>query len=180
MAPICQSDYDSGSALPWALLGRTDRRRTETPMPPASSPTTAAPDAAPTPAGWTTPERLGLLVVGAGAAGAALRAGTGSMDLGVSCPLRSIGGVPCPLCGATTSATAMLDLRLVDALAANPFLPLLALAAALIVTVAVGRRLDLVAPARRWSPTTVDRAIGLASLLVAASWAWQLHRFGIL
>jgi len=36
------------------------------------------------------------------------------------CPLRDMTGLPCPTCGGTHAAIALVDLRLGDALAANP------------------------------------------------------------
>ena len=38
-----------------------------------------------------------------------------------SCPFRAMTGVPCPLCGMTTSVCATVALRFGDAFAANPF-----------------------------------------------------------
>ena len=38
-----------------------------------------------------------------------------------SCPFRAVTGVPCPLCGLTTSVCATVALRFGDAVAANPF-----------------------------------------------------------
>lgn len=83
---------------------------------------------------------------------------------GLACPLRTLTGVPCPLCGMTTSveATAHLDLR--AALGANPA-GVLAVVAALAVLV--------VRPARLRLPAFAPYA------LLAPMWLFELHRFGL-
>src|SRR5439155_27128727 len=84
---------------------------------------------------------------------------------GLHCPLRALTGVPCPLCGLSTSVEDTVRLHLGDALAANPLGVLLtALALCLLV----------LRPARLALP----RAVILAVL--AASWLFELHRFSIL
>lgn len=84
---------------------------------------------------------------------------------GIACPLRQLTGVPCPLCGMTTSATATVELDLGAAIAANPGgLALVALAIA--VLAGPGRRL-------------VVRS-GLVYLALAAAWLWELNRFSII
>lgn len=82
---------------------------------------------------------------------------------GLPCPLRTLTGVPCPLCGMTTSVEATVHLRLGDALAANP-------AGVLAVVVAI------VLLIRR--PTTVPVWLPAIFVLLAAMWVFELHRFG--
>lgn len=84
---------------------------------------------------------------------------------GLPCPLRTLTGVPCPLCGMTTSVEATVHVDLRAAFAANPAgLALVALALVLLV--------------RR--PRTVRvPAVGVVAVLVAM-WAFELHRFSIL
>ena len=83
---------------------------------------------------------------------------------GVPCLLRSSTGIPCPLCGMTTSVCATVTGHLGDAVAANPFgVVAVVVAVALLVTWRSGRVVRLPA----WLPW-----IGLA-----ASWAWQIVRF---
>ena len=82
---------------------------------------------------------------------------------GVACPLRSLTGVPCPLCGMTTSVTEAVHLRLPEAVAANPGGVLLVLAA--MVLLVVRRPRSVVVPP--WAPAAVV-------VLVAAAWADQL------
>lgn len=82
---------------------------------------------------------------------------------GLPCPLRTITGIPCPLCGMTRSVTATVHLRLGEAVALNP-----AGVAAVLVAVALLalRRVGSVAlPV--WAPPVA----------VALLWAWQLWRF---
>jgi hypothetical protein len=84
--------------------------------------------------------------------------------LHIRCPLRAGTGVPCPLCGITTAVGDALRLDVAGALHANPFgLVLTLLAIAL-----------LIRPARRMSVP-----LGLLVAGVAASWAFELVRFGI-
>ena len=101
----------------------------------------------------------GALLLGCGAVVAAVPG-----DQGLPCPLRTLTGVPCPLCGMTTSVVATLHLDLGAALAANPAGPLLVLAALLVLALPI-RRLRL-------------PAILIYSCL-AAMWLFELHRFSI-
>ncbi len=100
--------------------------------------------------------------------GAAMLAGALSLPAlpghpGVVCPLRALTGVPCPLCGMTTSAVDSVHGDLRGALAASPAgLAAVVLAAALLI----------VRPKR----VVVPWVVVLASL--AGTWLYELHRFG--
>jgi hypothetical protein len=84
---------------------------------------------------------------------------------GIACPLRALTGVPCPLCGMTTSVEDTLHLDLHAALAANP-----AGVAAVLGAIAV----LLVRPVR-------FRLHRLAApVMLGAMWLFELHRFGFL
>lgn len=126
----------------------------------------------------TVPEQLSLALIGLAAGGLVVRQLTGSIHPGFVCPLRALTGVPCPMCGSTTSASALLELRFGDALASNPFLPSLALLATTVAVVAGGRRAGIVATARPWDLRRRRRASVLTAGAVVASWLWQLVRFG--
>jgi hypothetical protein len=84
---------------------------------------------------------------------------------GLPCGVRELTGVPCPLCGMTTSVTATVQLELGDALAANPAGPLLVMAAAAV----------LLGPARGLA---VRPAV--VYLALTAMWLWELHRFAVI
>lgn len=77
------------------------------------------------------------------------------------CVFRAVTGVPCPLCGMTTSVVATLHLRIADALAANPA-GILAVLVALLLVLRPPASLSL----PRWAPFAG----------VAALWACQLLR----
>ncbi|MGI9080225.1 MAG: DUF2752 domain-containing protein [Acidimicrobiales bacterium] len=110
------------------------------------------------------------------AAGELMRAGAAMLALavilpalpghpGVACPLRTLTGVPCPMCGMTTSVEATVHLRLGDALGANP---------AGVIAVVVAIVLVVVRPATLpvWAPAV------LAGL--GAMWLFELHRFAFI
>lgn len=103
------------------------------------------------------------------AAGAALAAGVLLPLLPwhppLVCPLRATTGVPCPLCGMTTSVEATVRLDLDAAVAATP---------AGIVAVALGIALLVVRPRRLRVPAA------LLYLALGAMWLYQLHRFSFL
>ena len=82
---------------------------------------------------------------------------------GLGCPLRRLTGVPCPLCGMTTSVTHAVRLQLSEALAANPA-GVVAVAAALVLLVV-----------RRSDPLAVPVWAATAGLVLM--WVFQLHRF---
>ena len=84
---------------------------------------------------------------------------------GFACPLRRLTGIPCPLCGMTTSVEDTLRLHFHSGLAANPG-GLLAVAAALGLLLLRPRR--LVVPAL------------FPPLVLIAMWVFELHRFSVL
>jgi hypothetical protein len=84
---------------------------------------------------------------------------------GVACPLRTLTGVPCPLCGMTTSVEATVRLDPHAAVAANPG-GVAAVLAAIALVVLRPRRLRI-PPA---APVVV----------LTLLWVWELVRFSIL
>jgi hypothetical protein len=83
---------------------------------------------------------------------------------GLFCPLRALTGIPCPLCGMTTSVEHVVRLQLGEALAANPA----GVAAALVAV------LLLVLRPRQLEVPSLVLPIGLAAM-----WVFELHRFGL-
>jgi hypothetical protein len=97
------------------------------------------------------------------AAGLALPVFPGHPSL--HCPLRALTGLPCPLCGLSTSVEETVRLHLGDALAANPLGVALVLAALVLL---------VLRPVRLALPRAVVPAV------LAASWLFELHRFSFL
>jgi hypothetical protein len=85
---------------------------------------------------------------------------------GLPCPLRTLTGVPCPLCGTTTSVEATVHGHFLAALRANPAGPFLVLAALVLLV----RR-----PA---GALRVPTAAVIALLL--GLWLFELHRFSLI
>jgi len=128
----------------------------------------------------SAPERLALVgaaLVPAAALYPALHDATG---LRTVCPLQAVTGIPCPFCGGTTAATELASGHLGDALAANPFVPVLALALAGVLLLVVARALGRAAPPRSWPRSSQRLAALAAGALVTASWVFQLGRYGLL
>jgi hypothetical protein len=127
---------------------------------------------------FSVPERVGGfgLLVGVGAAvWPALTDHTGAA---LPCPLRTLTGVPCPACGLTTAAVALVHGEAGSAFGANPLifgLAALAVAAGLLVTL---RAAGVLKPPEPWPPARRRWAGWLLGLLAVASWLFQLHRLG--
>ena len=85
---------------------------------------------------------------------------------GLPCPLRTLTGVPCPLCGGTTSVEDVFRGHILGALQANPAGPFL---------VAAGLALLV----RRPRETVRVPLVALAGLLVGL-WLFELHRFSLI
>ncbi|HEV7888733.1 MAG TPA: DUF2752 domain-containing protein [Acidimicrobiales bacterium] len=97
-------------------------------------------------------------------AAAAVRPAVGNP--GLPCILRAVTGIPCPLCGMTTSVTDTVHLNLAGALAANPMGIALTVFAVVLLL------------ARRAERLTVPAAA--LPVALTAMWLFELHRFRIL
>lgn len=84
---------------------------------------------------------------------------------GVECPLRRLTGVPCPLCGMTTSVEQTLRLHIGQAFSANPG----GIAAVVVAIVLVALR-----------PRQLRIPSALPTILLSCMWVFELHRFSIL
>lgn len=85
---------------------------------------------------------------------------------GLPCPLRTLTGVPCPLCGSTTSVEDVFRGHVLGALQANP-LGVAVVAASLFLLV------------RR--PRHALRVPGVVVALIALGlWLFELHRFSLI
>ena len=85
---------------------------------------------------------------------------------GIPCPLRLATGIPCPLCGMTTSVTATTHAHLVQAIAANPAGPVAVAAAVVLLVLRRAERVRVPG----WAVP-----VGLALM-----WVFELFRFRIL
>jgi hypothetical protein len=127
------------------------------------------------------PEHVTLFCTGAAAVGSVyplIMAHTG--DRGVPCPLRTLTGVPCPFCGLTTATVALTHGNVAGAAAVSPLACLAAVLAIGTAPVLVARSAGRAAAPRAWSAGARRRVRWAAAVLVALSWVFQLHRFGVL
>jgi hypothetical protein len=124
------------------------------------------------------PEQLGLAGLGAAAASFVYPMASHVTGLGLPCPLRALTGVPCPLCGMTTAATSLAAGDPRAALAANPFVLALAAGTLWMTALLVARAAGLAPAPVPWSRTARRRTHWAVALLAAASWLFELHRFG--
>ncbi|WP_239177540.1 DUF2752 domain-containing protein [Actinoplanes octamycinicus] len=128
---------------------------------------------------FSVPERIGGFGVLAAGAAAVWPAVTTSSGLGLPCPLRTLIGVPCPGCGLTTAAVALVRGDVAAAFHANPVIFGLAALAVAVGPLVAFRAAGVLAPPRPWSSAGRRRMGWSAGLLATASWLFQLHRLGV-
>jgi hypothetical protein len=127
---------------------------------------------------YSVPERLALLGLGAAAVAMVYPAWRGATGLGLlPCPLRTLTGIPCPVCGMTTAAVALAAGDAEGAGAANPFIFVLVAITAITLPLVAVRSVGALSPPMPWSPAARRRTRQLAGVLAIASWVWQVHRF---
>jgi hypothetical protein len=130
---------------------------------------------------YSVPEHITLFGAAAAMAGAAyptVMAHTGGH--GVPCPLRALTGVPCPFCGLTTATVALTHGEWATAVRTSP---LACLAAALVlgtIPLMLARAVGKVAPPRPWAAAARQRTRRIVAVVVAASWIFELRRYGYL
>jgi hypothetical protein len=127
----------------------------------------------------SVPEQLGLAGIGAAAASFVYPAVNHATGVGLPCPLRTLIGIPCPLCGMTTAATGLAAGDVHAALVANPFVLPLAAGTVWMAGLFLARVVGMAPLPAPWSVAARRRLWWVAGVLAAASWAFQLHRFGV-
>jgi len=128
---------------------------------------------------FSVPERLGGFGLLVGSAAAVWPAFTGRTGVALPCPLRTVTGVPCPGCGLTTAAVALVRGEFGAAFDANPLIFGLAALAVTVVPLVALRAAGVLKTPVPWSVARRRRTGWLAGLLAVASWLFQLHRLGL-
>jgi hypothetical protein len=126
---------------------------------------------------YSVPERLGLSGLAAAAAAGGYPTLAGHTGLALPCPLRTLTGVPCPMCGMTTAATQLAAGHLRAALAANPFVLLVVGLTAVMSVLVAARALGVAPPPAAWPPGRQRSARRVVAGVLVLSWAFQLYRF---
>lgn len=131
--------------------------------------------------GYSVPENITMFYAGAGVVGSVyplILAHTGGH--GLECPLRALTGVPCPFCGLTTATVALTHGHWAAAAATSPLAYLVAALTLGTAPVLVARNAGLAAEPSAWSPAARRRVGYVVAVVVALSWVFQLHRYGLL
>ncbi|MBA3302867.1 MAG: DUF2752 domain-containing protein [Actinomycetota bacterium] len=129
---------------------------------------------------FSAPERFALVGAGLVPVAALYPWLSERSGLHALCPLREITGIPCPFCGGTTAASGLAGGEVGHALAANPFVAVLATVVLGVLALMAARAAGLAPPPRAWDRTAQRRLVALVGGTVLASWIVQLHRFGFL
>jgi hypothetical protein len=130
---------------------------------------------------YSVPEHITMVGLGAALVGSAypmIMAHTGGR--GLPCPLRTLTGVPCPFCGLTTATVALAHGHWEAAAATSPLAYLGAALVAGTSPVLALRAAGVAKLPRRWSESARKRAQFAVLAVVAMSWLFQLHRYGLL
>ena len=94
------------------------------------------------------------------------------------CPLHAVTGLPCPTCGSTRAASALVRGDLAAALTWNPLMTLVMIGAALYVLYAAGVVIGNL-PRLRWTPPSRSESRGIrigVVLLIAINWGYLIWR----
>jgi hypothetical protein len=113
-------------------------------------------------AATTTVDLRGLRIASAGLLAAAVVKAQLGLP-GIPCLLRSVTGIPCPLCGSTRSVEAVAEIDVARALFLNPA-GVLAVALAVVILLA-------------WRVKQVVLPVWLVFAPFAALWAYQLFKY---
>jgi hypothetical protein len=128
---------------------------------------------------YSVPEKLAMAGVGAAAVAPVYPWVARMVGTGLKCPLRTMTGVPCPMCGMTTATIALVRGDPAAAATANP------LVFGLVAVTVVGgaflalRALGILGEPTMWSPTARRRCGQAVAVLASVSWLYQMRRFGL-
>jgi glycerol-3-phosphate acyltransferase PlsY len=130
---------------------------------------------------YSVPEHVTMAGLGAAMVGSIypmIMAHTGGH--GLPCPLRALTGVPCPFCGLTTAAVALVHGQWATAASTSPLAYLVAALVVGTTPVLAARLAGAAGPPRPWSERARRRTRNVVVVIVAMSWVFQLLRFGFL
>jgi Protein of unknown function (DUF2752) len=129
---------------------------------------------------YSVPEHITMAGLGAGLVGSGYPFLTAHGWPGLSCPLRTLTGVPCPFCGLTTATVALTHGQWATAASTSPLAYLVAALVVATTPVLAARLAGVAGPPRRWSERGRRRTRNVVLVIVAMSWIFQLHRYGFL
>ncbi|MDQ1657947.1 MAG: hypothetical protein QOD41_3030 [Cryptosporangiaceae bacterium] len=126
---------------------------------------------------YSAPENIGAAGGAAAVAAAVYPAFQHATGFGFPCLLRTVTGIPCPLCGMTTAGVYLVRGNVVAAATANPFVFAVAALVATGLVLLAARVAGRLPDPEPWPASKRRKCAAIIGALAAVSWAYQLHRF---